>query len=125
MCDRLIPLEASVYYLMHLLGASEASGILFLLRQGDDFRLLPFFPCQGARQTEEDLQGDRDVVHALFTLLGEGWEVVGRMQVDYTAARTGAPFWNETLSMIATLDTRWHARGLLRQAPEAVGEQIQ
>lgn len=103
MSPQLISIEAMNYLFMHLLGSHRADGMLFLVRRGGQFALLPYFPGQGACLPEADLRTYQELVETIFNLMGEGWEVVGRLQLDYLAVRTGAPFWHETIALATSL----------------------
>jgi hypothetical protein len=105
--SQLISLEAAPYLLMHVFGAHRAGGVLFLVRRGREFGLLPFFPCQGMRRAEEDLGSGAEVVNTLLAFVAQGWEITGRLQLEYSATRTGGCFWGETLAQLAELDATW------------------
>lgn len=104
MPPQLISLEAVNYLLMHLLGSQRACGLLFLIRRDSQFALLPYFPRQGVRPPETELHAYPELVGTIFGLLGEGWEVVGRVQLDYQAVRAGKSFWTETAAILSEID---------------------
>jgi hypothetical protein len=122
--SHLISLEAAQYFLMHLLGAQHAGGVLFLVRRRREFGLLPFFPSQGMLRPEEDLRSAAEVVNTLLAFVAQGWEITGRLQLEFSATRSPGSFWGETLAQLAELDAAWpDARAVAAAAQDGVAAQ--